>query len=537
MSIYSEEFFGNLHGASWVCTHSVANIKTNDCRNGQQISYPVLPDKSHSTIPVERMWLCAAAQLQNSTYRSLNQHSGWLSLKIGTKSSGEDPSQNPRGRTNNTHRGVNIFLRCCRWKTILLQANRWPRWNWKTNPTTKRAISEKGSRMGSKPGTILNEANIKEFTKIDGNTTSYSINGIKASARIRVEQDADLVLKSLKFKMLGQPFDDVLLATDRQNKHYKANVDRIFLKDGLLFQKYYGETGSVKYYQILIPMQLVNEVLRNLNGEFGKHPGITKMMIAYRRKYHYPNMAQLIREWVMSCEQCLRESRNNPRLTRPPLQNTNEYITAPKDAMQVDLVPGLPPSGGYENIVRAMDVFSRYLFAYPTSNQDAKTVAKVIINIMTKRAYLPRTLLSDKGTAYFTSYVNKEVAGVRGITLKHATTKYAQIIGLLERSHASTKQALKIETGEWRSLWPKYVTIAVLNYITSYHSSIGCDATECSMDAFSITSLIQKWVFVNKKSLSRLTSCPRFAWTDGNDFPRCPQKFHASLHQWQSVFW
>ena len=57
---------------------------------------------------------------------------------------------------------------------------------------------------------------IKEFTKIDGNTTSYSINGIKASARIRVEQDADLVLKNLKLKILGQPDDDVLLATDRR---------------------------------------------------------------------------------------------------------------------------------------------------------------------------------------------------------------------------------------------------------------------------------------------------------------------------------
>ena len=51
--------------------------------------------------------------------------------------------------------------------------------------------------------------------------------------------------------------------------------------------------------------------------------------------------------------------------------------------MQIDLLPELPPSGGYENIVTAMDVFSRYLFAYPTSNQDAKTIAKVLINIMT----------------------------------------------------------------------------------------------------------------------------------------------------------
>ena len=142
--------------------------------------------------------------------------------------------------------------------------------------------------------------------------------------------------------------------------------------------------------------------------------------------------------------------------------------------MQIDLVPGLPPSGGYENIVTAMDVFSRYLFANPTSNQDATTIAKVIINIMTKHAYIPTTIISDKGTA-FTSHVIKEVAGVCGITLKHATTKHAQTIGLLERSHASIRQSLKIETGERRSLWHKYISIAVLNYNTSYHSSIGCE--------------------------------------------------------------
>ena len=142
--------------------------------------------------------------------------------------------------------------------------------------------------------------------------------------------------------------------------------------------------------------------------------------------------------------------------------------------MQIDLVPGLPPSGGYENIVTTMDAFSRYLFAYPASNQDAKTVAQVLINIMTKHAYLPTTLISDKGTA-FTTHVSKEVACVLGITLKHATTKHAQTIGLLERSHASIKQSLKIETGERRFLCHKYISIAVLNYNTSYHSSIGCE--------------------------------------------------------------
>ena len=262
------------------------------------------------------------------------------------------------------------------------------------------------------------------------------------------------------------------MITDSRYKNYKAKEHRIFLKDGLLFRKKFGETGSVKHYQIRIPKQLVKEVLRSLHGEFGKHPGIFKTIIAYRENYYFPKMAQLIMEWVMSCEQCIKESRIDRSLTRSPLESPDEHISAHKDAMQYDLVPELPPSGGYENILTALDVFSRYLFAYPTANQEAKTIAKVLINIMTKHAYLPTTFMSDKGTA-FMSHVIKEVAGVLGITLKHATTKHAQTIGLLEQSHALIKQALKVETGERRSLWHKYINIAVLNYNTSYHTSIG----------------------------------------------------------------
>ena len=89
---------------------------------------------------------------------------------------------------------------------------------------------------------------------------------------------------------------------------------------------------------------------------------------------------------------------------------------------------------------------------------------------MTKHAYLPTTLISA-----FTSHVKNEVAGVLGITLKQATTQHAQTFGQLERSRASIRQALKIETGERRSLWHKHVSNAALNYNTSYHTSIGCE--------------------------------------------------------------
>ena len=214
----------------------------------------------------------------------------------------------------------------------------------------------------------------------------------------------------------------------------------------------------------------------------------------------------------MSCEQCIRESRFDRSFTRLPLRNPNERITAPQDAMRIDLVPELPPSGGYKNLVTEMVVFSRFLFAYPTSNQDAKTIAKVLINIMTKHAYLPTTLISDKRTA-FMSHVIKEVAGVRGITLKYATTKHAQTIGLLEPYHASIKQALKIETGERRSLWHKYVNFAVLNYNTFYRTSIGCEPSRVFHGRIPYNISILNWGFAHSNSPVLLRKLPQMFLT------------------------
>ena len=145
--------------------------------------------------------------------------------------------------------------------------------------------------------------------------------------------------------------------------------------------------------------------------------------------------------------------------------------------MQIDLLPNLPTSGGYQTVMTAIDVFSRYLFAYPLIEATAANVAKVIIDIMTKHSYLPTTLITDKGSA-FTSKILEEITAILGITLKCATTKHPQTIGKLERTHASLKTNLKMASGEYRRQWHKYLPLAVLNYNTTYHASIGCEPSK-----------------------------------------------------------
>ena len=187
-------------------------------------------------------------------------------------------------------------------------------------------------------------------------------------------------------------------------------------------------------------------------------------------------MAKYVKKWVEGCEQCAKDKRVPNATITPELLNLPEWDLGPEDAMQIDLLPNLPPSGGYENVLTAIDVFSRYLFAYPLTDASAINVAKALIDIMTKHFYLPTTLITDKGTA-FTSTIIAEITQILGITLKRATTKHPQTIGKLERTHASLKTNLKMACGEYRRQWHKYLPLAVLNHNTSYHASIGCEPT------------------------------------------------------------
>ena len=201
------------------------------------------------------------------------------------------------------------------------------------------------------------------------------------------------------------------------------------------------------------------------------------MLQGIRQKYYYPGMAKHVKKWVEGCETCARDKRVPKNTITPDLLKLPEWDLGLEDAMQIDLLPNLPTSGGYQTVMTAIDVFSRYLFAYPLIEATATNVAKVILDMMTKHSYIPTTFITDKNSA-FTSTILAEITQILGETLKCATTKHPQTIGKLERTHASLKAILKIVSGEYRRQWHKYLPVAVLNYNTTYHSSIGCEPSK-----------------------------------------------------------
>ena len=89
---------------------------------------------------------------------------------------------------------------------------------------------------------------------------------------------------------------------------------------------------------------------------------------------------------------------------------------------------------------------------------------------------MPTTIITDMGT-HFNSQVTKEVAAVLNVELKHATAKYAQTTGLLERTHGSVKAHHEAATGEFRNEWYRILALEVLNHNTTYHATLECAPT------------------------------------------------------------
>ena len=83
-------------------------------------------------------------------------------------------------------------------------------------------------------------------------------------------------------------------------------------------------------------------------------------------------------------------------------------------------------------------------------------------------------MVTDKGSV-FVPIVISYIADVVGITLCHATTKNAQTVGVAERLHATTKTSVKISPEEFRKQWDNYLPLAMSNFKTKCHASIGCE--------------------------------------------------------------
>ena len=144
------------------------------------------------------------------------------------------------------------------------------------------------------------------------------------------------------------------------------------------------------------------------------------MLHELRKRYYSPNLACKVQKVLDGCENSMKSKSVKESQFRPPLQKIYDPCDGPGDMLEIDIVGSRPASNGFTHNLTALDVFSRYLFAVLLKRPDTNSVVRGLLSIFTKHAYVPKHILTDKGTA-FTAELLSESAKAADIHISHAT--------------------------------------------------------------------------------------------------------------------
>ena len=144
------------------------------------------------------------------------------------------------------------------------------------------------------------------------------------------------------------------------------------------------------------------------------HQGHDHTLSLLQECFWWPGMAKQMRQVIKTCRCCLQYEGGNPKAPLCPI-----VATAPLDLLHVDFTSiettmELDRSPRVANVLVFQDHFTKYVLAYVTSNQTAKTIAKFLYGGFISIFGAPARLLSDRGTS-FTNSIIWELCEILGI--------------------------------------------------------------------------------------------------------------------------
>ena len=225
----------------------------------------------------------------------------------------------------------------------------------------------------------------------------------------------------------------------------------------------------------VIPEKMKNYVIKTLHSV--GHPGIKESIHRIETIYYWDKMHTEISEYVKKCHQCLS--------TKPSHQAVPHIgqFDVPEERFShlvVDIIELPISEEGHKFCFTVVCRTTRYFSAYAMKTATADNCMRGLLDFIGHFG-VPKFLSSDSGTQ-FLSNIWKRLESTLGIDLKRGPLYRPQAVGMVERSHATFKTALKAQILDFatknQKIWPDLLPWALLSMRASYRSDIEASPSE-----------------------------------------------------------
>ena len=227
---------------------------------------------------------------------------------------------------------------------------------------------------------------------------------------------------------------------------------------------------SSESLQLLMPNVHKSEFLRHIHaGLTSGHMGECRTLEQVKRCAHWIGWAADTKHHCRMCPECCSYKRGAQR--QGHLQKMT--VRMPWERVGVDITGPHPKSrNGYTYILTISDYFTKWADAFPIRNQEATTVANVLVDRVLSYMGMPLQILTDRGANFESQLFN---ALLQRVGIDHArTTAYKPSAnGQMERFHRTLNSVLGKVVAENQRDWDTEPPYAVAKYRATVHESTG----------------------------------------------------------------
>lgn len=241
---------------------------------------------------------------------------------------------------------------------------------------------------------------------------------------------------------------------------------KLQIKCGLLYRVTNKPSGR-EVSQLVLPLQYKSMVLKSLHDDIG-HLGIERTTELVKDRFYWPKMASEIAAYIQNCGRCVAR-KSLPQRAAPLQQITS---SGPLDLVCIDFLSIEPDSKGIANVLVVTDHYTRYAQAFPTKDQKALTIAKVLFEKFFVHYGLPARIHSDQGRD-FESKLIKELLTMLGIRKSRTSPYRPQGDPQPERFNRTLLSMLGTLDPSQKPKWSQHISQLVHAYNSTRNDATG----------------------------------------------------------------
>ncbi|UYV68187.1 K02A2.6-like [Cordylochernes scorpioides] len=312
----------------------------------------------------------------------------------------------------------------------------------------------------------------KHCEKIDKNESEATSRGTTvvpsdewtpASCRASQQQDLNIgPILELKENGNLRPSWEIISDKSPALKALWAQWDSLRVENGLLKRVWESADGRSTKMQLVVPEVKIPGVLREVHsGASGSHFGVTKTLRKVRERFYWVYCREDVENWCRRCTTCA-ASKGPQTRSRGKMREYN--VGAPFERIAIDVAGPFPVTeDGNKYLLVAMDYFTKWPEVYAIPNQEAATVARVLVDNLICRFGVPLELHSDQGRN-FESKIFRELCQVLGIWKTRTTPLHPQSDGMVERFNKTMVEHLSKVVEQNQRDWDRRLPLFLMAY-------------------------------------------------------------------------